>query len=214
MLGAPRRYLDMQVAALWRSESAAVGSHLEDEPDERVVPRALDGELAAWNILIARHERRVLLTLLARGVRVDRAKDIVQETWARLIAKQREGALERLELPGLAIQQAIWLAIDEQRKRRPGLHVALDPEADRLVDPAPSIEQRLTTRAELERAAAELERCSPVARRVFEIVYEDPGLPHAVAAERAGLSVQRVRQTLCEVRARLRAAMETSDEPS
>jgi hypothetical protein len=40
----------------------------------------------------------------------------------------------------------------------------------------------LVLRSDLERASAELDRCSPVARRVFELVYDAPGTPDAFAA--------------------------------
>jgi RNA polymerase sigma-70 factor (ECF subfamily) len=187
---------------------------LEDLPDEHVIPLALGGRADAWNVLVARHERRVLLTLLARGVRVDRAKDIVQETWARLVTQQREGRLQRLDLPGLAVTQAAYLAMDDARRRSRDVPMDTASEIALLTDPTPSIEQRLTTRVELERAIAELDRCPATARRVFELIYDDPGAPHAEAARRVGLSVQRVRQCLCEVRARLRSAMERSDDES
>jgi RNA polymerase sigma-70 factor (ECF subfamily) len=39
------------------------------------------------------------------------------------------------------------------------------------------------------------------------LIYENPDLPHAEAAAQVGLSVQRVRQILCEVRKRLRAVL-------
>jgi RNA polymerase sigma-70 factor (ECF subfamily) len=187
---------------------------LDALPDERVARLALQGDAEAWNILVKRHERAVLLRLLARGVRVDRAKDILQDTWARLIEQQREGRLDRLELPGLAITQASFLAMEDARRQAKSLGIDEAPEVAQLRDPRPSIEERLEARADLDRAALELERCSPQARRLFAMVYDEPATPHAEAARRVGISVQRVRQTLCEVRARLRAAMERSDEPS
>jgi RNA polymerase sigma factor (sigma-70 family) len=182
--------------------------------DEQVVPLALSGDRDAWDVLIKRHERRVFLTLLKRGVRVDRAKDIVQDTWARLIAQQREGRLKWLDLPGLAITQAMYLAMEDARRQSRSVSIDEAPEVSLLVDPHPTIEEQLTSRADLDRAVEELGRCSPQARRLFAMVYEEPGAPHAEAAKRAGVSIQRVRQTLCEVRARLRAAMERSDGPS
>ena len=178
------------------------------EPDEKLIPRALAGNREAWELLIRRHERRVLLMLLAQGVRVDRARDITQETWARLIAHQRAGALERLELPGLAMRQATFLAMDDARRTKRGGARETREELAFLVDPAPSIEQRLVSRSQLERASAELDRCSPRARRVFELVYENPAMTHAATARLAGISVDRLRHTICEVRARLRAALE------
>jgi RNA polymerase sigma-70 factor (ECF subfamily) len=182
-------------------------------PDEQVIPLALDGQREAWDVLIARHQRRVLLTLLARGVRVDRARELAQDVWTRLIVQQREGRLPWLELPGLAITQATYLAMDEARRK---VDVALDdaPEIADVRDPAPNIEDRLTRRSELDRADAELDRCSRTARRVFELVYGDPPTSHADTASAVGISVQRVRQILCEVRARLRTAMEAHDDRS
>ena len=85
------------------------------ESDDELTERAQRGDTAAWGPLIARHHRRVLLTLLARGVRANRAEEIVQETWARLIAKSKEGSLPRLELPGLAIVQALHYSLDDAR---------------------------------------------------------------------------------------------------
>ena len=168
---------------------------------------AMAGDREAWGELVSRHDHRVVLSLLARGVRMARARELAHETWLRLIAQQRAGRLARLELPGLAIRQAAFLALDDTRRRE-------EPSADEaslaaLIDPAASIEDRLISREQLRRAQAELERCSPSARRVFSAVYADPGIPHAEAARRLGMSVQRVRQTLCEVRARLRAAIES-----
>src|SRR4051794_16125443 len=84
--------------------------------DARLTDLARSGDARAWEVLIARHGRRVLLTLLARGVRANRAEEIVQDTWARLIAKSRDGLLERLELPGLAITQALHFSLDDARK--------------------------------------------------------------------------------------------------
>src|SRR5690349_9619541 len=57
------------------------GSALEDETG--LTRRALEGERAAWNALISRYHRRVVVSLLARGVRVDRAQELAQETWMR-----------------------------------------------------------------------------------------------------------------------------------
>ncbi|MBX3230922.1 MAG: sigma-70 family RNA polymerase sigma factor [Labilithrix sp.] len=163
-----------------------------------------------WDALIAEHDRRVLLTLLARGVRIDRARDITQETWARLIAHQRAGRILHVELPGLALRQAFFLLGDELRRGRRDAAVT-DEELRAISDPAPNVLDRLVSRSQLEVASAELDRCSPKAREVFELVYADEAITHAEAAKRVGLSVQRVRQTLCEVRARLRAAL--ADKP-
>jgi RNA polymerase sigma-70 factor (ECF subfamily) len=181
-----------------------------DHEDSRLASRALGGDRAAWDALIGRHDRRVLLTLLSRGVRADRARDLTQETWARLVAHQQAGRLPRLDLPGLAIRQALFLAADDARRGKTAL--VGDDELALVRDPSPTIEDRLASRSQLARASDELDRCPEKARKVFEMVYEAPDIPHEEAARRVGLSVQRLRQTLCEVRRRLRDVLDT-DEP-
>jgi RNA polymerase sigma-70 factor (ECF subfamily) len=56
-----------------------------------------------------------------------------------------------------------------------------------------------------------LSACSDSAKKVFRLAYGGDGLSHAEVAERVGLSLQRVRQILCEVRAKLRTALEGED---
>jgi RNA polymerase sigma-70 factor (ECF subfamily) len=169
--------------------------------------RALAGERAAWDTLIDRHNHRVIVALLARRIPIDRARELTQETWLRLIERQRAGRLDRLELPGLAIAQAIRIARDRARAAsasRP--HLPLD-DAE-LADPDSRFDERVLSRDALNRADAVLAGCSESARRVFELIYEQPGIAHGEVAARVGLSVQRVRQILCEVRKKLRAAIE------
>jgi hypothetical protein len=55
---------------------------------------------------------------------------------------------------------------------------------------------------------AALATCSPTARKVFGLVYAQPGGNAAGAAKALGLWLQRVRQILCETRAYLRHALE------
>jgi RNA polymerase sigma factor (sigma-70 family) len=176
---------------------------------------ALRGDLRAWNVLVERHTHRVVVSLLARGVLIDRAKDIAQDAWLRLVEQQREGRLDRLELPGLAITQAGFLALELARRetsaRRRETRSDGD-EAARVVDPRADAEGRLLTEERFARAQAILASRSASARKVFQLVYGPEGLTHADVARRLGLSLQRVRQIVCEVRKELRAAVE-GDEP-
>ena len=202
------------MASTWTEPLRGVSRPVERtvQPDDGTLERrALEGDTAAWNALIARHQHRVLVSLLARGVRVDRARELVQETWARLVQQQRKGALTALRLPHLALTQAAFLAADEARRdRREGLVAPLEdvPEAHQPVDPAASAERRLLSEEQLTRAQRALGECSPSAQRVFHLACDGQELPHAEVAARAGLSVQRVRQILCEVRKKLRGALE------
>lgn len=171
---------------------------------------ALQGRRDAWDALIRRHNHRVVVSLLGRGVRIDRAQELAQEAWARLVEQQREGRLQRLSLPGLAVTQAAFLSLDDLRRRQPGSAGLSDGSAlaAGLADPSAGVEERLLSREQLERAQAALLGCSPSAQKVFRLLYDNPAISHAEAAQQVGLSLQRVRQILCEVRKKLRVVIE------
>jgi RNA polymerase sigma factor (sigma-70 family) len=168
---------------------------------------ALMGDMGAWNALVQKHNHRVVVSLLARGARVDRAKDLAQDAWLRLIEQQREGRLSHLQLPGLAITQAGFLWLEAARRAR-RTEAAAEPPTSDLADPGADAETRLLAEEQLARAERVLSRCSPSAKKVFHLVYGGDGLSHAEVAEKLGLSLQRVRQIVCEVRKLLRDEME------
>ncbi len=156
-----------------------------------------------WAELIARYHRRVLVALLAQRVPIERARDIAQETWTKLMEKHASGALAELKLPGLAIVQALFLARDETRRaqRRPE-----SPLAD-IADDHDSAESQLVSREEVAAALIVLNRLPIKQRRIFQLAYEDDSLTHQQIAQRVSLSEQRVRQILCEIRKALRTAV-------
>lgn len=168
---------------------------------------ARSGDRSAWTELIARHNRRVLLSLLAQGVLPAQAKEMAQEAWLRLITQADAKKLTRLELPGLAIRQALFLARSEAR--RPGQQVESLEDAPEPFGESP--EEQFFDRERLQKAHERLQDLAPSARAVFEKLYGDPQLSHAEVAARVGLSVQRVRQIVCEVRKVLRAELERAE---
>src|SRR5271154_1359446 len=96
--------------ALTLHELPASAASLAHDMDERTLcERALHGDTASWSALVQKHNHRVVVALLARGIPIDRAKDIAQDAWLRLVEQQREGRLSHLQLPGLAITQATFL---------------------------------------------------------------------------------------------------------
>lgn len=169
----------------------------------RTEAAARHGDRAAWNELIARHDRRVVLVLLSHGVLPAEAKELAQEAWLRLIRQADARKLERLELPGLVVRQALYLARSESRRMRPE-----DAPADASPPTVDSAETRYVTLERLARARERLATLPHSARAVFELLYGEPHLSHAEVAARVGLSVQRVRQIICEVRKELRAELE------
>jgi len=192
-------------------EDAEQAAERTQAGEEDLSQKALAGDRRAWDALIARHHRRVVVSLLARGIRVDRAQELAQEAWTRLIQQQQRGLLTELRLPNLAITQAAFLAADDARRsRREAIagNVEELPERQHPVDPAVSAERRLLSEEQLARAHEALAGCSPSSRNVFLLACDGQELPHAEVAARVGLSVQRVRQILCEVRKKLRTSLE------
>jgi DNA-directed RNA polymerase specialized sigma24 family protein len=160
---------------------------------------------APWDDAIRRHDHRVYLSVLALGLPPERAREISQAAWTRLMEQHQRGALAELELPGLAIRQARFLAFNElQRARveRRVLSAVPDP------PPAPDTERVVGSRQEIARVLAALADCSPQARKVFRLIYATPGGSAATAAKELGLSLQRVRQILCETRHHIRRALQ------
>jgi len=159
-----------------------------------------------WGERVRAHGHTVMVSLLALGLTPERAREIAQATWLRLIEQEAAGALGTIELPGLAIRQARFLALDAIRRdaadrRRLADALEVDPSSD------DAIERRLAGRQELALVRQVLARCSPNAQRLFHLLY-GRGLSAVEAASELGLSVQRARQIVCETRKKIRAALE------
>ena len=52
-----------------------------------------------WDEAIRLHDRRVVLSLLALGLSSDRARELAQAAWTRLIEQHARGGLAEIELP-------------------------------------------------------------------------------------------------------------------
>ena len=165
-----------------------------------------------WARAIATHQHRVVLSLVGVGFTFERASDLANEAWARLMEKDRAGTLGEVKLPGLAIVQARYLAWDDRRREAMQLRhhrrVAAQAGEELLVDRNPDPETRLLTRQQAQRALVAVAASTVSAQRLLQLLYAEPAMPHARAAQVLGLSVQRVRQLLCELRKRVRAAIE------
>lgn len=156
-----------------------------------------------WDGLIRQHDRKVVLSLIALGIDRDRARDLAQATWTRLYEQHQDGKLAALELPGLAIRQARFLAIDSFR------HTELQRRtlAMTRVEVSEDGEQQLLTRDQLRRALEALGTCSPMAQQLFRLLYTPPPRTSADAAREVGLSAERARHVVCEARKLIRQAI-------
>jgi len=158
-------------------------------------------QIDVWDDAIRRHDRRVFLSVLALGIAPERAKEIVQAAWTRLMEQHAKGSLVELDFPGLAIRQARFLALNELSRNKIETRVlAAVPDAS----DAPTVERVVASREQIDRVLAALATCSPTARKVFRLVYATPGGNATTAAAEVGLSLQRVRQILTETRAHIR----------
>ena len=121
--------------------------------------------------------------------------------------QEAAGALAAVELPGLAIRQARFLALDAIRKDRVESRRVASALAMESLDDNDQIERRLAGRQELRRVSEVLATFSLNARRLFHLLY-GRGMSTSEAAAELGLSLQRTRQLLCETRKKIRAALE------
>lgn len=161
-----------------------------------------------WKTAVAEHDHRLIISLLAAGLRLDEARDVAQEAWLRLMEAFSSGKLERIELPGLVIRQAAFIVADRQRARR--LRAPAAAHEVETLPAAETAEAHTQARELFEVVTAELATATPRARGVFLAVLEAPDTAHRTLAQKEGLSLQRFRQVLCEVRAKLRRGLERS----
>jgi RNA polymerase sigma factor (sigma-70 family) len=179
-----------------------------ETPGRDLEQLALLGHREAWDALIARHTPRVVLALLAIGLPATRARELAGDAWMRLVEQQRRGRIQRLELPGLAIAQARFLALEGNRAEAAS-HPSLPLDvAESVADPHPTPEDRLLSSEQLGRARDVLATCSRSHERVFRLVYGPRGMSQADVARQLNLSVERVRHILMELRKKLRSAIE------
>ncbi len=156
-----------------------------------------------WDAAIRRYDRAVYSSVLALGLAPERAREIAQAAWTRLIERHARGALPSIELPGLAIRQARFLGLTELSRARTEKRVlAAVPD----LPPQPDLERQVGNREQIDRVLDALASCPPNARKIFRLVYAD-GKTAAAAAQEVGLSLQRVRQILCETRSHIRNAL-------
>ncbi|MBX7117045.1 MAG: sigma-70 family RNA polymerase sigma factor [Myxococcaceae bacterium] len=159
-----------------------------------------------WQGLMAQHNHSVVLALLARGVPLNQAKELAHDAWTRLFEAHLAGKFSGLALPGLAIRQALFLAAT-QRKARRWTAVPVE-DAAQLADYHATPDTRVELRQLLARTQTATAELSARAQNIFHTVLDNPDVPQVQLAQRLGISLQRLRQTLCEARTRLRGALE------
>ncbi len=171
-------------------------------------PHGDEGRAASalpWDEWARMHHRRLVNYLLALGVPLHRAEEIAQTTWETLMEKERAGKLLRIDMPGLALAQARFLALEYKRSELPRIASA-DSLDEALVVRDEHPERALVSRNQIDRAMNTVSQMSEQRQFIFQQFYKFNQSAPDIAKE-TSLSVQRVRQILCEVRGELRAAL-------
>ncbi|MCA9655321.1 MAG: sigma-70 family RNA polymerase sigma factor [Myxococcales bacterium] len=179
----------------------------EAEPEAPDATRAEPVDEVPWDDMMRRHGRRVVVALVAQGVPLERAKELAQDAWLRVIDRHRRGHITDLQLPGLVIAQAGFLARDDMRRRDRRSRLDEPHRQAAANDLSLDLEDQLDARQRLRVVRSVLDRASPNAQRVFGLLYGERAMSPAEVATELGLSVQRVRQIVCELRKRMRAAI-------
>ncbi len=161
-----------------------------------------------WDAALQTYGRRVVVSLIAKGALPERAKELAQDAWLRVIQNHRSGRLTEVRLPGVVIKQATFLWQDDRRRCSSRL---THESADGTVQPhrdERELEQQAAARHKLRKVREIIDRAPLNARRVFELMYDGDAPPASEIAQALGLSVQRVRQIACEFRKTLRSQLE------
>ncbi|MEM6294496.1 MAG: sigma factor-like helix-turn-helix DNA-binding protein [Myxococcota bacterium] len=149
----------------------------------------------------------MVVSLIAKGVLPERAKELAQDAWLRVIQNHRRGKLTELKVPGVVIKQATFLLHDDRRRSSSrysyeSVDGSVQPHRDER-----ELEGQAAARHQLRKVREIINRAHPNARRVFEMMYDGEARSAAEIADVLGLSVQRVRQIACELRKTLRAEL-------
>ncbi len=160
-----------------------------------------------WDDAMQKYGRRVVVSLIAKGALPERAKELAQDAWFRVIQNHRQGRLSEVKLPGVVIKQAAFLWQDDRRRSCARYtHESVDGTTRHHRDER-ELEQQAAARHQLRKVGEIIARAHPNARRVFEMMYDGEARGAAEIAQSLGLSVQRVRQIACELRKTLRSEL-------
>ncbi len=174
------------------------------DEDERLMMRAGEGDVRAFQTLVERHSNPAFrLALRTVGARAE-AEDVVQEAFIRLWAKAPDWRPGKARLSTWLWRVVMNLCLDAKRRPKPlPWDETFDPP-----DPAPNALAELEAvenQGRLDRAIADLPQRQ---REAIALVY-GAGASNAQAAETLGISVGALEQLLIRAKRALRGAMGT-----
>lgn len=168
---------------------------------DHVVEAARTGDRHAWGEIVKRYNALVLSIFVGYTIPRPRAVELCQELWLRLFLKARDGLLKVLRMPGFAVREARFRALDERRGTRHDTEpIEMVPG---LASSAPTAEEQAARRSELS-AARRMLSALPTRQRQVLVARVVHGKTTAQVAEDLEISTARTKQTLCAARARMR----------
>jgi RNA polymerase sigma factor (sigma-70 family) len=190
-----------------------VEAHVEPSPNPtdvaRLVRRAAQGDLQAWDRLVDQYARLIWsITREFKLVESD-AADVFQTTWLRLLEH-----IDRLEHPD---RVSSWLAVTARHEclRSLAIHKKImlghdHDELDAVLAPAPEVDERLLAdeRAKVVRDA--MSRLPRRWQRLLEMLMADPPASYAEISDQLGLPVGSIGPTRGRCLARLRVLLQAS----
>jgi RNA polymerase sigma-70 factor (ECF subfamily) len=197
----------------WRAKRSTSDDIEASEPDDgQLIERARAGDLDAFNLLVARHERPVYSVALRYVRSAELAEDVTQDTFLRAYRsldsfRNEAGYGLRAWLLTIAANRARDVLRAHTRRPTSSLDAgddderAWEPEA---LDESPlDFAQRGELGAWLERALGSL----PPDQRLAVILSDVQGLPYEQVAEIVGAPTGTVKSRLNRGRAKLRAVL-------
>lgn len=159
---------------------------------------------------------RELMNFCARTVKDrDAAADVVQESYARVLALQR-ASVQVTEPRALLYQTARNVMVDQYRRSLVRDHDDLAAVTEAQRDAAPSHlqpEAQLASSQAVEAYVATIGNLPPRCREAF-ILHVFDGLSHAQIAERMGASVSMIEKHIARGRLACRACQQQLQEPT
>jgi len=187
-------------------------------PDEAtLIERSREGDLAAFNALVAAYQDQVYNLCLRMLGSQQPAEDVTQETF--ISAYRNVGRMRGPSVRSWLLRIAANACIDELRRRKRHPQLSLDSRRNDdelegsydVPDSAPGPEQ-VTVRVELRQALeAELLQL-PVDQRLAVVLCDVEGLAYEEIASAMGTSVGTVKSRISRGRSRLRSALRAKPE--
>ncbi len=175
-----------------------------DVSDSELMERYANGDAVAFEALFARYERRAFQYFMRRTGSNDRASDLYQELFLRLHRFRDRYDPSRPFAPWF-FQIAHNVLVDEARRAARQQEVALDDEG------TSSLEQGPENHIDLRRRALLLLNRLPAEQGAILVAAKVEGLEYGEIANRAGRSVDAVKQSASRALRRLRLEGEVSE---